>query len=236
MHFWKQNLTEHGSIWHHGRCAWFFEGWKLHLEWSFLRPFNDLAVSLSVGVFDFDELMFHFSLPRLVGIFIGVHHPKFNRGYEREREISFTIDPKRYHWRLWTNPNEGYFCWRDNGGSWERIIKGRSTVSSRVLEERDVIIPMPEGPYEGHGTLEECTETFRRWPIKRQWTIANIDIEKGIPEPGKGENSWDMDDDATFGMSGPATSIEELVPRIVESVERQRERYGGSNWIPDKGW
>jgi hypothetical protein len=49
-------------------------------------------------------------------------------------------------------------------------------------------------------TAEEWT--FPRWFVAKQSDSITISIEgKGIPIPGKGENSWDCGDDAIRGVT-----------------------------------
>jgi hypothetical protein len=62
---------------------------------------------------------------------------------------------------------------------------------------------------------------------------ANLDIERGVPTPGKGENSWDCGQDATYGLTCPASTVEEALASLRASVMRDRERYGGKDWKPE---
>ena len=60
---------------------------------------------------------------------------------------------------------------------------------------------MPEGKYPAHVKRERRTWKRPRWftPLVRGYW--DVDVESGIPVPGKGENSWDCDDDAIFASS-----------------------------------
>ena len=55
-----------------------------------------------------------------------------------------------------------------------------------------------------------------------------------IPVPGKGENSWDCGEDATFSLSCPSTTISEAIGEMVKSCMRTRERYAGLDFKPEK--
>lgn len=56
---------------------------------------------------------------------------------------------------------------------------------------------------------------------------------KPIPVPGKGENSWDCDDDAIHSSHGPHSTVHQAVAALVASVYRDRTRYGsGPEWQP----
>lgn len=93
---------------------------------------------------------------------------------------------------------------------------------------------MPEATY--YGEVEQFTSTWRR---PRAWwkTIqkrAEIKIESGIPIPGKGENSWDCDQDAIYSLTTTASNLEEVIACLKENVMETRDRYGGAHWAPEQ--
>lgn len=51
-----------------------------------------------------------------------------------------------------------------------------------------------------------------------------------IPVPGKGENSWDCGEDATYAFSCMADSVEDGIASLVRSILVRRRKYGGRNW------
>jgi hypothetical protein len=55
-----------------------------------------------------------------------------------------------------------------------------------------------------------------------------------IPVPGKGENAWDMEDDAIHSMGCVANSVDDAIIKLLNSVNRDRVRYGGAHWVPVK--
>lgn len=63
---------------------------------------------------------------------------------------------------------------------------------------------------------------------------VEVDCGKGIPIPGKGENSWDLGDDKIFEASVAANSLEEGMERLAEMVRDRRDRYGGEGWKPER--
>jgi hypothetical protein len=61
---------------------------------------------------------------------------------------------------------------------------------------------------------------------------VDLKIDKGIPHAGKGENSWDCGDDATYGMCCAVKNIAEGVGVLVGSVLHDRVKYGGyGDWL-----
>lgn len=85
-------------------------------------------------------------------------------------------------------------------------------------------------------TVILTTDTWKRprwhWPLVVE--RAEVDVPGGVPIPGKGENSWDIDDDATFSLVTPASTVEEAVQKFYDTVNERRARYGGRNWTPEK--
>lgn len=112
----------------------------------------------------------------------------------------------------------GSDCW-DCGGwkGWHwscfvsDVIWGSAVYSSTVVEECEVRIAMPEGSYivQVKMTDDQWKRPRKLWPnvIRR----AHIECPVGIPKPGKGENSWDCGQDATYGLTCPASTVEEAV-------------------------
>lgn len=112
---------------------------------------------------------------------------------------------------------------------------GRTVCTTVEGDPEPVIVPMPEGNYPGHAKQEERTWKRPRWPWPSQHRVEFwVDMDIGIPVPGKGENSYDCDDDAVFGTGGK--SIAEAVANVTRAALRSRERYAGESWTPDAGW
>jgi hypothetical protein len=94
----------------------------------------------------------------------------------------------------------------------------------KMGEPFDVPIPMPEGTY--RAVFQRQRQTWRRprW-FSHTRDSYDIDIPKGIPFAGKGENSWDCGDDGLFGLSAEG-SIEQAIEHVRASVMRSRRKYG----------
>lgn len=159
----------------------------------------------------------------------------------RTRELSLTS----YHgdgqgldahvqWRLWADPDEygNQRGWRQGGFFLLTPILGSARYSKRVIAEEEVRIPLPEGPLPATVTLYEATWKRPRWPWPERRGMAEVDAGDGAVIPGKGENSWDIDDDAILSLSTQADTVEQAVAKYVESVLRTRRRHGGKDWQP----
>ena len=150
---------------------------------------------------------------------------------KRERTIEVRIHSGAIWWSIWRDWRDGWSRdipkWRDGNFNVVDFLLGDSKCSRREVEERDVLVPMPEKCYAAKAKLTEYTWKRTRWFAKRMLRVQ-IDIEEGIPSEGKGENSWDCGTDATYGLTtGECRSIPEGVGQLVGHVLAQRVKYGG---------
>jgi hypothetical protein len=62
---------------------------------------------------------------------------------------------------------------------------------------------------------------------------VDLDMKRDpVPFPGKGENSWDCGEDASYGFGCAAETLEEGIGKFVASKLRDRGRNGGRGWTP----
>lgn len=59
--------------------------------------------------------------------------------------------------------------------------------------------------------------------------MTEIEPDKPVPVPGKGESDYDCGDDAIYSISTGGQSVESAVAKMVESALRDRRRYGGQH-------
>lgn len=243
--FWHwQNLNEGGSGFWAGR-AWLHlnddGGWmqkKIGVSWYFA----DQAKHTMFGVrtdFVFErEICFSFGIWFLFNFYLTFAFPFLpNWDYEHgDRVLNIRI----CDWAIWIN------LWRNDDGEsrndpWykklivlhiDNFFLGKRKYSERNISEHYAEIPMPEANYPAKITFFESTWKRPRWPYARRMIRANVEMVTPIPFPGKGENSWDCDDDATFSMTGPYDTVDAAVEAVQKSVMRDRERYGGHDWQP----
>lgn len=248
MRFHWQNLNEDrfgrkGSGFKHGRCWWHIgeAGTRhpvFHTEWCFGKNHchigmnfggeeNDLSLSLAIpGIYLYFQL--DGALP---------YKTKEKLFTMYGREIRVAIFDWGIWFDIWRKDNgwyKGGFDWHHFNFNLRDFILGNTKYSKVILEQRDVEVPMPEGSYPAKVVLEECFWKRPRWFAKK---ILRADIEmidKPIPIPGKGENSWDCGDDAVYSMTMPAKSITEGIGKLVTScLDTRLKRSGSMKW--DKG-
>lgn len=244
-----------GSPLFNGRAWWHFENVELRCQWvlgklgfsaeiGFSGDENEVSGNLCVpGVALYWGVSGKLVAPiiRIVGVdhasckaraesnnARGGRHHRY--AYEdMERRIGIRIFGGALWWQCWDREavHFGDDPWWMRG-NWHPLdtLLGRHEHRSEELQARDVQIPMPEGNYTATAKLERATWKRPRWPFAKTILRVSIDIPKGIPVPGKGENSWDCGPDATFGLTTPARTIEDGIGQLVASVLHDRKRRG----------
>lgn len=232
-------------MWKHGRC-WLNVGREvlkdhgLRVEWNVFS--GRCSIGLQYGGWDDDVLQGHLSL-LLFSIYVGLSWPG---------ELAKRIQGKtRVEWGL--SIHDGSLFW-DMGGEWGHwsradpwykhgsinfldTVFGRTQHHERVVKTTETEVPMKEGKYPCVVTLKDEWWTRKRtgqivWH-RRNGAHVEVQAKGGIPFPGKGENSWDCGMDGLCSSHCSATTTEEAVASVVESVLKSRRRHGGSvNWVP----
>lgn len=122
-----------------------------------------------------------------------------------------------------------------------RWLPGASRYEVRQVEKAKVVVPMVEGNYPAMVTINRVRWTRPRWFSTPWFWRGEIEIPGGIPLPGKGENSWDCEDDAThaisFAVQDYPLSVEDVVVMTITDMVQHRSHHGASlDWKPDAGW
>jgi len=224
-------------------------------EWGIGPYARSCHAYLELNGYGENQIMLALAIPFLFSIYLFVEHllPKhWLPGHWRpstippheliwdsvERQIGFDIYGGGLWLHLWNNRNES-----SSRDPWwwsihiypADLLLGDRKYSARDLYSECVNVQLPEGPYPSTVRIFESTWKRPRWPWPRRMIRAEITPDTPIPNPGKGENSWDLGDDATYSMTCPAHTPAEAADMLARSILRDRERYGGANWKPSKG-
>ena len=229
MHFYWQNLNEdpRGKVkgWpYHGR-AWLHLTGRLKLYWSWNFWTSFCHVRVDSGRSDNDWTLALAFPP--VAFWVGIEGLPRWMVTDADRVTGVSI----HDWTLWIELWTDRWGWKRGDRKWSfnfrDFILGKPTYADETFSTREVVIPMPEGTYLATLRMYEGRWARPRWFTKRI-SLASVDIPGGIPHAGKGENSWDCGEDATYGLSCQATAPEEAIGKTVESVLRDRRRYDGN--------
>ena len=222
-----RGFTRHGRAWLRiGRLEW-------HVEWSL----GELEFAFKIE-HDDEGWLVHVALP-LVSLFVGFDAPWLPCRYpDKPRALELSVRDWTIRWCFWSTSMEWHSKtprWRDGSFNLVDFLLGRWNIVDRPLKYRWVLVPMPERAYVGCACLSEVTVKRPRWfgRCTPRVTIIMLPGEQ-VPFPGKGESSWDCGEDGYYESTSPARSISDGVAELVRSVLGRRERYGGSDWMPER--
>lgn len=211
----------------------------IHVEWYFGKHAQHTGIEMRTDFVNEREINFNIGLSRLFGFWLSIRHPVFpSWDYKHgDRQIGLRVFDGALWIDLWRN-DEAWDnrSWRDEPIVIRPadILFGRRKHSERKLTVHEVNVTLPDGQFPAHIQMVLSEWKRPRWPFPLRIKRAHIELKKPIPIPGKGENSWDLDDDAIFSMTCAANSVEEAVAHLVQSALRDRRRYGGSlDWKPE---
>lgn len=241
----------HPKVGWHGRASAYLDesaSASVSVEWAV--PSRSVGVSFRVG-HDDDAVAAHVGLGGAVFLSAQAEPLRRFRDWvcrvlpgDMGRSWSGRVFSLRVHdWAIWWSlgvDDQGWTSarprWRD--GSWRPLGWNMRRGEPRLVEERRVLVPMPERSYRGVAKRHEAQWGFTKLPpwFDRHASIVDIEMDPGeqIPIPGKGENSWDCDEDAIFGTGGgQAQTIEDAIGQLVASALRDRRRRSGDDWVPE---
>ena len=217
--------------------------WRFFLDWN--RPrrsfriecdmFSPFGIQVKVTREEDD-------LNLALGFFIGclyIHFGHFCRmlGWRADRSWGFSVFEGAIHITIGAEANgwsDDQPKWRDIYVNIRDVVFGPATRHEEVIEERDEILYMPEKNYTAHVKLvREWWTRPRLWYRLYDQMSCDVSVDGGVPIPGKGENSWDCGDDATFSMFfRNCSSIDMAVDRFRDDAFQTRASRGGRGWQP----
>ncbi len=237
----SQVLDKQGRMWKYGRAWLRWPGNSIGVCWSLFRErfgmrlafsdTGDYAIEVGISLPFLFSLWFHIARAKWVKRLPGVKWTgKWGSG---DREIYIRFHDGALWWTLWRHDNDHKSGdWRDSNFHFDDFFLGRNQYSESERTTHHVLFPVQGIVYSA--TVELYTSTWKRsrWPWPKTVNRANVEVETGVPVPGKGENGWDMEDDAIYGLTTEAGTVMEALGAFRQAVIRQRTKYGGENWEP----
>lgn len=230
-------------FWWKGREVFNYE-WHL---WSLTCGFG-----VGFGGECHDKLKIHFAVPPfsfywgfrsdLVGKFMKSQRlqkwsDRFGgRGWKAEYSGFHLFDIRIFDKAIWWDFLRSDWGWSREmpkwmHGCWHPLdtIFGKMKYTKTVLGHHEVQIPMPEGRYPGTVEMDYCTWKRPRLPWYSQKSYsAYVAVDVGIPHEGKGESEYNCGEDALFGVSRGARTVEEAIAAMVQAVLEARRKYNGN--------
>lgn len=246
MYYHSQNLRKADGGLIHWRCWWKPWGSMSGTEFTFYINFpsrfwhfkidlcengwQEEALGISISLFGL-YLSFGVDWSPLYKVLEKITKRKGQK-YTNGRTIGFSIHSGKLWIDLWNDPMES----RSRDPKWwhftfdpMELLFGKREYSEVVLDEGETAIDMPEGVYKA--TYKKFVSTWKRprFPFVQSLHRMSFDIPVGIPHEGKGENSWDIGMDATFGSTFPiqeTDSMREITNRFAIARLQERQKYG----------
>lgn len=121
------------------------------------------------------------------------------------------------------------------------VIFGRCKYTREETARQTRILTMPEGKYQAACVVTHATWRRARWPwwpLTRTRDRLEAEFDPPVGLPGKGENSYDCDDDATYSVTMPLKhgDIQATLNAFALDTLRERQQRGGLTWQPQDGW
>lgn len=242
------------------RKFWYFDKHKksIHIELAGWNSHPSLYMRVDGGERD---LVFHFGFG--IGIWLvfenflpknwyPTYHSKYtNSNLPEERQLYIAFHNGSFWWDFWVSEEWSSYTknktWRK--GCWHIVdrIKGKHTMIKNEIERRQFALPFLEGNYNIEVIKKARTDKWPRWftrkmisfEVKVGYYESGNFIEQGIPVEGKGENSWDCDEDATYSMyfagqpyNKNVISCYDAALYFWHSMMKSRERHGSPKWLP----
>jgi hypothetical protein len=228
---------ELGPPWKHGRLRVYYDKSNkatspgISLSWKV--PYKSWGMRVSIGGSEGETLKLHLGLG-IVSWWLTVENLISRRprnrwlnklwqwvGFEG-RQWGISTHEWVIMWEWATDP------WHDHGVGKSGIISIRDKLRGKYyfrrhkISEQRVQIPLPEGVIPGTVTFSLFEWKWKRWPFVSRVISAEITPDTPAVIPGKGDNGWDMSDDAVFSLSLPAETPEKAVAAYIESVLHSR--------------
>lgn len=146
----------------------------------------------------------------------------------------------------WADFDRSHAPWLTNG--WTAHLDVVHALLGDVVFDRDaeevsgVVVQLPEGTYNATLTSWRQRHYRKRALVKPEWSWRfSVEVEEGVPIPGRGENAYDIDEDAIYAITFPESvnpTHEVLAARaFADSVLQARLRYANRvDWAPRDGW
>lgn len=249
---WDSRGGAKGPLWKRGRARLWLRltraqradrasAWSFGVGWAFGG--RACRASLTLGDWGDDtDIGLSFAVPG-VSLHLDVENILPSHWRPKEgRDLGFFVADGCIFVKLWCSLHE----WHSDKPLWDagsskrqpvlhvaNWLLGKMKHTEFPLETQRATVTLPEGAYPV--LIQFAAHTWKR-PRWRARTVvrANVQIltESGIPIPGKGENDYDQDEDAIYSLSTPAATVETALAALYASVERDRRKYGGLDWLP----
>lgn len=240
MRYHSQDLKkeERSNRIYHKR-GWLYVGKdsRTVLDWEISVPGHSFGANLALNHYGDTAVGLNIS-PKLFSLHLGIENNwlynflqyitrRTDQKYTNGREIGFWFMEWNLHLKLWSDPME----WRSSDFKFQNLhvnlldlLLGNKKYKSEVIKEESIEVYLPEKTYKGKGKYEVYTHSRPRW-FDKVYHRVSIEVEEGVPHPGKGTMSYNCDEDALHSYSSEGKSIEEGIGKFIGQVLWYRKNY-----------
>jgi hypothetical protein len=233
---WLHTSDDRRAWLHWGRACW-------HAEWHFGKEAHHNSIGLRLGG-DENDFTISAGIKGLFGFYFGLEglipwkwKMKTKMGYS-PRQYGITLY-EEYIWFDFHRDDYGFSeGWKGLHLTfdWHKFVFGKTKYETVDHAPAKIWIKLPEGEYLADAKMFESTWSWKRFKKPHKMMRCEVTPEIPVPVPGKGENSWDCDDDAIYCSTFPCESLEEAAVEFAESIMRTRRKYASEDWVPVKGF
>lgn len=213
-----------------GRKWWRIKRREVRTEWYFAHKARSSLSAYYRRGRRTEGREWHIAIPFLFSVFLSVNAWSIEN--KDDRELYFAFHDGIVWITVWEHPDNWSKGDRRYVLNWRDWLLGKQVYTDDVVKEGDAEVILPEGEYTAH-----YIESVSQWSRARGRAVSErryqLDFgSRPIPLPGKGDNEWDMGEDALYATMFPAESLREAVDSVIDDILQTRLKYGGANWKP----
>lgn len=233
--WWSKSEDECRWWLHWGKTCWHYEGYLFKnaqhnsIGLNLGGEENDLTINFGIkGFFNFYFGVEDFFPRKIIQKLFGYTSRKYGISlFEEYISIEFHRDDYGF-----SDGWKGYHKMID----WKTMLFGKQKYESKEIRRYLDYVKMPEGNYPCEIIHTEATWVRPRFVKPIKVTRFEVIPDIPIPEPGKGENGWDIDDDALHSSTVRAENVKEALRKVADDVMKTRLKRAGRNWVPSEGF
>lgn len=237
-----QTLDKQNRAWRQGRAWLNGPQQTFGVAWNLFTKRCTVVLDFCDGAVGDEEFHFHLALPWLISFHFSVENagwvtrlPGVAWKKDDYKSGIRTIGVRIFDGSIWIDGWCYPYSWSDGDRKWaihvvDRLL-GKRERTEEIIDETNVVVPLPEGDYPAKATVMLEIWKRKRW---RKTVIQSVRMEYSIPipYPGKGENSWDQEDDALYESLYRDTDLATAIEQTKATIRKYRERRGKYNWPP----
>lgn len=244
MYNWFQNLNENKNKLFHFRGSF---GSSYNKQWFTYEVCSGFELRFKVTICPYKQIGLQIA-PLFCSLYLNFPFFSFAKWIEEKKTTGFYVFQWALVWSFmeneWDNPSRRPW-WKHFYFRIDDFILGKpESLKDELVSADDVFFELGNTKFKMDSIQWIRYRRFRRHIPYTLFHRTNYCVDMKIDKPpmraGKGENSWDCDDDGSFGIHGPwkhqiptylnrEECIRLAIDYYVDSVMRDAKKYGGGS-------